>query len=251
MKKSIKDKLIFAAIIIAFYGVIGIGLTLETFSSWAFVLIVVGTIISFPLIHLISKGTIPRLPVPSSFLAIKLSHMTSGILIVLFIILFGRLSTLTLLAAFMISYPIYLYFRRSNRNILFFSEIFSVLWGKDTFKGKVFLGGLYGLIGVFITLLLFEPRMAIAALVSFIFADPSAAIIGKKFGKHRWFFNSKKTIEGSISYFLVVFIVLTFIIPIKNALIIALIGAMVESLPYLNDNVSVPVCMGAALSLIR
>ena len=106
------------------------------------------------------------------------------------------------------------------------------------------------LVAIFLSILLFPESIAILALTFLIFGDVFAKVIGMMFGKIHIF---KKTLEGSIAYFLsaVIFglILQPYIeVPISMLLVGALTAAIVELIPWgIDDNISVALISGAVM----
>ena len=106
------------------------------------------------------------------------------------------------------------------------------------------------LVAIFLSILLFPESIAILALTFLIFGDVFAKVIGMMFGKIHIF---KKTLEGSIAYFLsaAIFglILQPYIeVPISMLLVGALTAAIVELIPWgIDDNISVALISGAVM----
>jgi dolichol kinase len=103
---------------------------------------------------------------------------------------------------------------------------------------------------------LFPPAVAAAALTIQMLGDAAAAVIGRRFGAHRWP-GSAKSVEGSLAF---VGAALAGGIAVAawpgaslapGALVAgALVGAVAEGLPLgVNDNLRVPLLAGVALLL--
>ncbi|MFX1521147.1 MAG: hypothetical protein ACFFCD_14640 [Promethearchaeota archaeon] len=110
---------------------------------------------------------------------------------------------------------------------------------------------LYLVIGILTPLLLFAPPISYVAVTVLAFGDSISTIVGLKLGRHHIPYNKTKSLEGSISGFIVsAFISSLFVSPIF-AIIAALSGMIIESLSLpLNDNVSVPLGVGIILSVL-
>ena len=106
-------------------------------------------------------------------------------------------------------------------------------------------------VGIMLSLVLFPDPSNYAAVVILTFGDGFATIFGKKFGKIVVPFNKGKRLEGSVFGFLFAFLgALIFVSPAK-ALIGAIIGMLIEVLPLpINDNLTIPLATGLALTLI-
>lgn len=109
------------------------------------------------------------------------------------------------------------------------------------------------LVANFLSILFFPKEIAILALVFLIFGDVSAKVIGMLYGKVHIF---KKTLEGSIAYFLTAMIfglVLQPYLDINLSILIvgALTAAIVELIPWgIDDNISVALISGAVMYIM-
>ena len=113
-----------------------------------------------------------------------------------------------------------------------------------------FSGAAYILSTVCVTVALFDKPVAIAAITFIIVGDTPAALIGRKFGKHRFF--DGKSLEGSTACRVGTLIVaaLTPGLDRMVAVIGAVVAAVVEALPFgIDDNVTVPILSGLAMTL--
>ncbi len=95
---------------------------------------------------------------------------------------------------------------------------------------------------------LFPLDVAVPVLCAALIADAAAALVGRRFGRHAWGTHGR-TVEGSAAFVVSAAVVLagfgTAALPLGGA---ALVGAMLEALPLpLNDNIVVPLGMGAVL----
>lgn len=114
-----------------------------------------------------------------------------------------------------------------------------------------FTGATYILISVCFTVALFSKPIAVAALAFIIVGDTLAALVGRKFGRHRWF--GHKSVEGSLAC-LVGTVMVAFLAPeltLAVSLFGALVAAVVETLSVsIDDNISVPIVSGVAMTLL-
>lgn len=124
---------------------------------------------------------------------------------------------------------------------------------KDTVTGMPYFIG-----GILVTVLFFSKPVAITALCFLTFGDVTAAIIGKKIGRHKLF--PPRSVEGSAAFFIIAtlvgFILKQYFFPADLTVIAilasAFIAAVVETLPIaLDDNLTIPIIAGAALHLLR
>lgn len=113
-----------------------------------------------------------------------------------------------------------------------------------------FTGASYILASFCLTIALYSKPIAIAAIAFIIVGDTFAALIGRRYGKRR-FFNGK-SIEGSLACLVgtVIVAVLAPGIALPVALFGALVAAIVEALPFgIDDNVTVPILSGLVMTL--
>ncbi len=102
----------------------------------------------------------------------------------------------------------------------------------------------------------YEKWIMITVMIFIILGDLAAAIFGKRFGKH--FTIGKKTLEGSIAFFIVAYfgsiimkLTVLNIAPWPALFMGALTATVIESLPLgIDDNFSVPVLTGLLLQLM-
>lgn len=111
-------------------------------------------------------------------------------------------------------------------------------------------GAILFYLGCFLTTVVFEPFIAIASIAVLSISDSVSTLIGVYFGKHKLFINKKKSWEGSSAFFVAAFSVLLFFVTPFKALIIGLIVTVVEMLPRINDNLSVPFATGVLMSIL-
>jgi len=110
---------------------------------------------------------------------------------------------------------------------------------------------LYFAAGILLTLLLFQPPISSAAIAIFAFGDSAASIFGSLIPPKPLPFNKSKTVGGSLAGVCFAFLAGAFFVSPVHALIGAAIAMLIECLPLpVNDNVLMPLCTAAALTLI-
>ncbi|MFT6633182.1 MAG: dolichol kinase [Bacteriovoracaceae bacterium] len=126
---------------------------------------------------------------------------------------------------------------------------------------KVSFSGLpFYALGVALSIFFYEESIAILAILFLIFGDPVASIVGVYYGRDRLLPN--KTLQGTIAAFstclsvaMIYLIVLGVHSP--NLILFAFFGAIVGALSELlsafniDDNLTIPVISGAALSVLN
>jgi dolichol kinase len=105
------------------------------------------------------------------------------------------------------------------------------------------------LIGVLLALLLFPLDIAMASIMVLALGDPAASYVGRRWGKHR--IPGDGSIEGTAVFAAVALGVLLVFFPPLYATLGALAATVIERIPWgLDDNLTLPVGTGLALSLI-
>jgi HAD superfamily phosphoserine phosphatase-like hydrolase len=105
-------------------------------------------------------------------------------------------------------------------------------------------------LGVILSLLLFPAPMNYTAVAIVCLGDSAASIFGKLFGRTRIPFNKMKNLEGSVAGLFFAFLGASVFLAPLQALVGAIAGMIVESLPLpVNDNLSTPLVTGALLTL--
>lgn len=114
-----------------------------------------------------------------------------------------------------------------------------------------FTGATYILTTVCFTVAMFDKPIAVAALAFIVVGDTFAALIGRKFGRHR-FWNGK-SLEGSAACLVGTLIVaaLTPDLAWQVSVVGAVVATVAEALPLgVDDNVTVPIMSGLVMTLL-
>lgn len=122
-------------------------------------------------------------------------------------------------------------------------------------KKKNLSGATYVLLAASVVILIFPKVFAIPSIAVLIVSDISAALIGRKFGKHKFL---AKSLEGTLAFFISGTLVVLFTPKIEGLLLeyigfifAVAVGAIAENISYgwADDNFSIPVSMSLALWL--
>ena len=120
-------------------------------------------------------------------------------------------------------------------------------------KKKNLNGATYVLLSGLIGILIFPKIIFITAFAILIIGDIMAALIGRKFGKHKFL---AKSLEGTLAFFLSSCIVVIFTPKVGYfyeeiiiGFIAALIGAITENISFgfVDDNLSIPLIVGFSM----
>jgi dolichol kinase len=112
------------------------------------------------------------------------------------------------------------------------------------------MGATYIFLGSILAIILFDKPIAIAAISFIVVGDAAGAIIGRLWGLVRF---RGKSLEGSVSFFLVCSLVAIIIpgIPFWIKIAGALAATIVEAITlHVDDNLIVPITSGALMQLI-
>ena len=113
-----------------------------------------------------------------------------------------------------------------------------------------FTGASYILATSCFTIAMFDRPIAVAALAFIMAGDPAAAIVGRKWGRHKY---GNKSFEGSLA-FLIAALIVTWLapgLPLKIGIVGAFVATVVEAVSSgVDDNASVPLISGLAMHLL-
>ena len=113
-----------------------------------------------------------------------------------------------------------------------------------------FTGAAYILTTACLVIALFDKPVAIASLAFIMTGDTAAALIGRKFGIHRF---KQKSIEGSLAFLAAAIIIAFFIpdLPINIGLMGAAVATITEAASFkIDDNATVPLVSGLVMHLL-
>ena len=133
-----------------------------------------------------------------------------------------------------------------------FYNIFGFLLRKHEvdYKKKNLNGATYVFISALLCVIIFPKVIFITAFSILIISDSLAALIGRKFGKHKFL---SKSLEGTLTFFVSASIVVLFTPKIEGSIgeyvigiVAAFIGAIVENISFglADDNLSIPLSIG-------
>lgn len=148
------------------------------------------------------------------------------------------------------------HFHPSFGNI--FYKIFGFLLRKHELdnKQKNLNGATYVLISALIGVLIFPKVVFITAFSILIISDTMAALIGRKFGRHKFLL---KSLEGTLAFFVSACIVVFFTPKIGNfpeeyiiGFVAAFIGTIIENIStrFIDDNLSIPLSVGFTMWIL-
>ena len=169
----------------------------------------------------------------------------SGVFIVL-LNYFLPSQVLIILCVAMLIFVVIMFRLDHYHHIPFFSTIFRLTKREDDE-----IGFAYFFIGIIITLYFFQFNMAIAnaAILILLFGDSASTLIGRKFGKINLPFQPHKTVEGSLAFLIIGFLVALTQLPILPAFLGTLAGSLTEAYSPIDDNIPIPLMAAVVMTL--
>jgi len=119
--------------------------------------------------------------------------------------------------------------------------------------GRYVLGPVTLGLGAILSLMLFPPKVAAVAIYALAFGDGISTLVGKFLGRLRPAFIAGKSVEGSISCFVVTFMAGFLVFgEWKTALAVGLASVIADALPIREfDNILLPLAAGLAALVIK
>ncbi len=170
-------------------------------------------------------------------------HILGGLLILIFTI-FNRELGFLITSYTILGFLVMEYLRKLPEESLFTNFV------KKSFHKAIrdneiasFMASIFFLTGCWIIIYMFAKTPAIVLLLILTLGDASAVITGKKLGRDKLKYNLHKSIQGSTAMFLIIMVILlAFKFNLIFAFIVAIVVALLESLPLnMSDNLIIPV----------
>jgi dolichol kinase len=182
----------------------------------------------------------------------KLIHLTSLSIPVIYYFITGETAAIILgiLAVTALIIDLGRYIHPETGKI--FYKIFGFLLREHELdhKKKNLNGATYVLLSALISVLIFPKVIFISAFSILIISDSAAALVGRKFGRHKFL---SKSLEGTLTFFISACIVILFTPKVGSfqeeyliGFIAAFVGAIVENISFrlIDDNLSIPLSVG-------
>lgn len=169
----------------------------------------------------------------------------SGVFIVV-LSYFLRPDALIILAIAVMIFVVLLFQLDKKRHIFFFSTLFRRCARRDDERGFI-----YFFIGIILTLIIFQFNMSVAnaAILILLLGDSASTIVGRHWGKNKIPFSPKKTLEGSLAFFLVGFAVALTQVPVLPAILGGISGALTEAYSPVDDNIPIPLVSALVMTV--
>lgn len=164
-----------------------------------------------------------------------------------------------LFAQVMIEYG---YYKRWPLLVATYGRFFSNMLRENETGEKFRLSGApYVIAAALMVALLFERTISMVALSTMLIGDTCAALIGRKFGRHK-INEGTKSMEGAVAFWISSAAVLAFFSALYSqpmafsimglfGITVAMIAEVYEKQIKMDDNFSIPLAMGISLSLAR
>ena len=176
----------------------------------------------------------------------------AGILSILPLLLFGKWIGAAATGAVFAVFLIWAMWRHNRHGpatgINKLAESFAT--GYERSAERPLMGAITFYAGATVAVLLFDDGIAAAAFAVLALADAFSTIVGFYFGKHKLPVNPKKSWEGSATFWLAAFAVLLVFVNPFRAFLTAWIAMTIEALPRIDDNISIPITIGALLTVL-
>ncbi|MCD6523353.1 MAG: phosphatase PAP2 family protein [Candidatus Diapherotrites archaeon] len=111
-------------------------------------------------------------------------------------------------------------------------------------KAGIFLGV------IAIVILLFDWKVSACSIIALCVGDSVSTIVGMYLGSHKVWYNPKKQWEGTLFSFFAVYLFLFFLIGRELAIFVSLLTAIVETIPKVDDNITIPLAVALFLKVM-
>lgn len=170
----------------------------------------------------------------------------SGVFIVI-LSYFLKIEILIILCILILIFMELLFHIDKTHNVFIFSNILKNAKRRDDERGFA-----YFFVGIILTLIIFQFNISIAnaGILLLLFGDSASNIVGRRYGRTKLPLHNKKTVEGSLAFLVVGFIVILTQVPLYPAFIGALAGTIIEAYSPIDDNIPIPIISALIMSLV-
>lgn len=174
-------------------------------------------------------------------------HIFFGSIIIFLFAFFETSAAILFLSACFVFGSIVSFLIFKGYKVPFFSHIINFV-ERDYEKHLPGQGALIFFLSIIIVASVFQSKeIVFGSLVVFVFGDGFSTLVGKNFGKTK--IVNGKTLEGSLAFFAVSFVLLSFFFSLFVSVIAAIAGVLAELLPV-DDNFTIPVASAFVLSAL-
>jgi dolichol kinase len=133
--------------------------------------------------------------------------------------------------------------RLRGKHLPFFST-FTMKMSRSNEKNHFITPPVFLAIGIIFVLILFPRNIAYASIAIVAVGDPIAAYVGGRFGRRHV---GGKSLEGFTLGTFAAFAATLFLVPPSVGVIGSTVGMVLELAGVLDDNLTIPICSGAAM----
>lgn len=175
-------------------------------------------------------------------------HIGVGLMLFFTYLLLGRaISFWFMLALFLVGSWFQMQLRRGKKFPML-EETLKFFETEDEAENWRGFGAQTLVLGIALTVFFFPSYAAMPAILVVAFADAISAICGTYFPSIQIL--DKRTLFGSLSFFITAFVILQFFVSIPLALCVALAAALIELIPLPDDNLWIPLGTGLLLTIL-
>ncbi len=173
-------------------------------------------------------------------------HALTGVVLAYILLSIGKTNFLYFALAMMLVIGLAIFYIQGHIH----SKLADIIGIFERQGSQVFSGAFLFMVGALIAALLFPEAIAAYAILVLGIADAVSTAVGVAIGRHKLKWNSEKSYEGSLAFLVAAVAVLLLAEAPLAAFVIAVIVTAVESLPRINDNITIPIAAGALMLII-
>lgn len=177
-------------------------------------------------------------------------HISSSITAIS-LIYFDKLITAAALITLGIVYTICELFRQKGYEVPLITKVTSAA-SRARDEGHFVLGPLALVVGLLLTVIIFDNTISICGIFALAFGDGVASLVGRLFGRIPIPFTFGKTVEGSLACFFAIFTTIFFYChSCNNAFVMAITAMAIEALPLGDfDNIAIPISTAIVATIL-
>ena len=179
----------------------------------------------------------------------QLYHLCNGLIITWAVFRWGRSVGVVLLL--LSGAGLWFSLRYRSREVPYLEGLVRLLdrpEDRESFPGKGAI--LYGT-AVGLTIVVFPKLAAAGGVAALAAGDSASTLIGIAFGRHPIPWNPRLSFEGSAAFLVAAFILSVLFLPVGYGLAGALVGALIETVPWgIDDNITIPLAVATCLSFL-
>ena len=176
----------------------------------------------------------------------QILHAAAGVILAFLLLEIGKINFIAVSIILLASIGLAIYYIQDHLR----SSLAGIIGKFERQGSPVFNDAFLFIAGALISAFLFEEMIAFWAILILGIADAVAPVVGVAIGKHKLPWNKNKSFEGSIGFFIPALALLYYVEALPIAIGIAIIMTFVESVPKINDNITIPIAAGILMLLL-